>query len=362
MAELELVAPEKRISVAFGLEPAYSGLTSMILLGKNKSGMGEWVSQTAAIMTPEQLHNNRLACSSAAAHFDGVDWPSFPAWVDDLAARDPVAMRDQDLAALLTKAARFLGDAGLPSADHLLDDRTNYLEFVKRLLERKSPGAEFNREHYEEVFGLLQDPARRQELTVSHLRMVWDEHLAAEWERNRPMLEDSASAFESIDYGEMSGSEIVAQAMERDEMPSDWEEMLVGVEHYIVVPSAHIGPYVILMDVSGDTARIVTRARIPAGSSVTSPALSRSELIMRLSGLNDDTRLRILELLAREGEKDTKYIMAELGLSQSSASRHLGQLSATGYLVTHRSEGVKHYRLNQQRIEDTLIALKEFLR
>jgi DNA-binding transcriptional ArsR family regulator len=54
--------------------------------------------------------------------------------------------------------------------------------------------------------------------------------------------------------------------------------------------------------------------------------------------------------------------MTKLDLSQSSASRHLGQLSATGYLIVQHRDGVKHFRINRERIDDSFGALKEFLR
>jgi hypothetical protein len=51
-----------------------------------------------------------------------------------------------------------------------------------------------------------------------------------------------------------------------------------------------------------------------------------------------------------------------LELSQSAASRHLRQLTATGYLVERRSQVAKCYSLNPARVDDTLRALKRFLR
>jgi DNA-binding transcriptional ArsR family regulator len=82
---------------------------------------------------------------------------------------------------------------------------------------------------------------------------------------------------------------------------------------------------------------------------------------MRLSALADDTRLRILELVASAGEQRAQDITARLELSQSASSRHLRQLSATGYLTERRCEGAKCYRLSQYRIDDTFSALQAFL-
>ena len=82
---------------------------------------------------------------------------------------------------------------------------------------------------------------------------------------------------------------------------------------------------------------------------------------MRLNAMADDTRLHILELMAKEGELGAKEIIARLDLSQSSASRHLRQLSATGYLIERRHEGAKVYRLNRDRIKNIARSIERFV-
>ena len=139
-----------------------------------------------------------------------------------------------------------------------------------------------------------------------------------------------------------------------------WDEW--GKE-LIFVPSPHIGPYVTRFDAEKNVmSRIIFGARLPEGARVSSPALSRSELLVRLSGLADDTRLQILELLTTHDELCAQDVIEMLDLSQSAASRHLRQLTATGYLVERRREVAKCYSLNPQRVDDTLRALKRFLR
>jgi DNA-binding transcriptional ArsR family regulator len=126
------------------------------------------------------------------------------------------------------------------------------------------------------------------------------------------------------------------------------------------VPSGHVGPYLGKFMV-GDAFAIVFGARLPEGIQYDAPDLSRAEILVRLSALADDTRLRILKFLAEDGEQRSQDIMRHLDLSQSAASRHLKQLSATGHLTERRCEGAKCYSLNSERIEDTLNATKVFL-
>ena len=61
-----------------------------------------------------------------------------------------------------------------------------------------------------------------------------------------------------------------------------------------------------------------------------STALSRSELLVRLNALADETRLKIIELLTQNEEMCAQDFITMLDLSQSSASRHLRQLTHGG--------------------------------
>ncbi len=53
--------------------------------------------------------------------------------------------------------------------------------------------------------------------------------------------------------------------------------------------------------------------------------------------------------------------MIRLDVSQSAASRHLRQLSASGYLIGRRRADEKCYSLNRDRVSDTFHALDQFL-
>jgi DNA-binding transcriptional ArsR family regulator len=133
------------------------------------------------------------------------------------------------------------------------------------------------------------------------------------------------------------------------------------MKQVIFVPSAHIGPYLGKHWAGGDTLWVFFGARLPEGVPFHAPDLSRAEIVVRLSALADDNRLRILKLISEKGELSSQEIMASLGFSQSAASRHLKQLSATGYLSERRCNGAKCYQLNPERIENTLRAVSSFL-
>jgi DNA-binding transcriptional ArsR family regulator len=342
--------------------PATNALTSLMLLNSDLSGFDPWVLATREAMSPEQLQTNSLVCHAAAAFLGGTDWPSFPAWVEDLARREPYDMRDRSLSFLLEGLQTKLGwdPDQIPSREQLLADQDTYLDLIERTCEAK--GAPCDLSHYALEHEYLQDPIARQELMVKHLSRMWDEHLATEWMARLSLIEESVAAFELVDYGGMTASEIVSEVTARDALPRDWESWLPETVRLAFAPSAHIGPYMILMDRSSTGARIVFGARVPTRAQVVSPELNRSELLIRLGALADDSRLRILELLAREGELCAQQVISYLGMSQSSVSRHLRQLVATGYVTERRREGSKAYSLNPDRLEDTLNHLKQFLR
>jgi len=126
------------------------------------------------------------------------------------------------------------------------------------------------------------------------------------------------------------------------------------------MPNPHIGPYVTRM-YYGKNLLIVFGARIPEDSSIRIPELDRADIVARMSALADDTRLRILQMIAEHGELRSQEIIEEVELSQPSVSRYLTQLTATGYLQERRVNGSKAYALNRDRIEKTLKAVHKFL-
>ena len=356
----ELIGPPKTVEVTFSLEPAYNVIGSLSLLGmaEDFSGLGEWVYQTTKTLLPERLRTNEIVLLDTTAHLADASWPSFPEWVDDLAARDATTMRDRALQVWLTGVSKVV-DGEIPAPSELLADRAAYLSLVENFFRLK--GETYDRSLWEEIHSLLNDPPARQYLIVTHLRTMWDEVLAPEWGRNLPMLEESIAAFESLGLAGLTAVEALMQVALREIPPPESCSWLADVEHIIFIPSAHNGPYLVrLGSLCDSTERIVFGARIPEGVSVRLPALSRSELLMRLNALADDTRLRILELLAQKGELGTPDIKAQLELSQSAASRHLEHLAATGYLTARRHQGTNLYQLNPDRIDHTFKALKEF--
>ncbi len=354
--------------VTVALEPAHNALHSLLLLIKveHLSGLGEWVIHTAEALPPAIAHRHNLVINGL--HYAVApqrSWPSFPAYVDNLATMHPVALRDKMLAtyaravplAKRQEQGHQLYAQPQPfDLDAVLKDADSYLVFLRERFEERVIDEALETEAYTYVV----DPPAMQMLIVSHLREMWATYLGAEWQRVEPMLRDSVRAFEAVDFSAMSTLEAARLITGQELEAAKWETEFEREQRFIFIPSPHIGPYLGKYEAS-ERLRIVFGARLPEGTKVHAPDLSRTEIVVRLNALADDTRLRILKLVADQGEQSSQDVMSHLDLSQSAASRHLKQLSASGYLTERRCSGAKCYSLNPKRLKDTLRAISIFL-
>jgi len=67
-------------------------------------------------------------------------------------------------------------------------------------------------------------------------------------------------------------------------------------------------------------------------------------------GLGDPTRLRLLELLAAEGESGVGELVDRLALPQATVSTHLGCLRWCGFVTTRREQRAVIYRIADYRV------------
>ena len=359
--DTELVRTPTKTNIHIALDPANSVLNSMHIMhmADQFSGLNEWITKTAASLSPEQLRTNRLI-------FEGLHyaiqprrrWSSFPAYVDHLENQNPLVLRDRILAAyddLCCETEVHTGERSDPEV--VLASLDSFLDHLREGF----PADVINIEIETEAYSLLVDPPTLREKIVSHFRTMWRDVMSAEWERNLPMLETCVAANQQLDLTNLTIPEAAQQIMGQA-LPEKWQDKFskAQIDEVIFVPSAHLGPYRGMAHIDG-ILWLMFGARLPEGAQISSPDLSRSELLVRLNALADDTRLQILHALKMEGELCSKDIMEQLELSQSAASRHLKQLSATGYLGERRKNGAKCYSLSEDRVEDTLEALSYFL-
>jgi len=365
MVDRSYILGARVVAIEFTIEPFYNALGSLQLLNEVEtlSGFSEWVTQTAAALPPALRRMNFIVLDGLDLLFFCVPpldpkHREFMDFVNHLSRQDPVALRArmlENLASIpLQYPQKWLQGQPIPTAEQLLCSQDAYVAFMHTLVP-----AQPDLSIWQETHRLIADPPAMLDVAVTHLKTMWEQVLAAEWARVQPMLQESVDAFKKLDFAPMTAAEAIRRVTERD-LSAKFGTELADVERVVFIPSAHIGPYISKYKQS-DTLYIVFGARLPRDAQTRSSALSRSDLLIRLNALADDTRLRILELLTQHEELCAQDIIERLGLSQSTVSRHLSQLAATGYITERRREVAKCYSLNTDRVVDTLRALTDFL-
>jgi DNA-binding transcriptional ArsR family regulator len=90
--------------------------------------------------------------------------------------------------------------------------------------------------------------------------------------------------------------------------------------------------------------------------------LQRAEVLGPLTALADDTRLRLLELLAANGELRGQDLVVQMDVSQPNVSRHLKQLVGAGVVEERRAgDANKLYRLNLDGVRNLFDQLDQLL-
>ncbi len=352
MPTQDFILAPTTVRVRLTLEPTLNAFSSMILLNiyEIRSGLGEWVARTATALSPETLRDNKLFSIILGSFEDYTDCPTFPQFIENIAQTSGATLRDHFFN-YVRKHSKTDN-----SAEALREDFGAFMALVETWCAEKPD--EYDATQYAEIHRLLSEPEVLKERIVAHLHLMWERWLQPEWTHVLPLLEESLLAFRQLDFSDLTTLEAVRAVTGRD-LSGYWDDADT-VEEVIFVPSAHIGPYVTRFD-RGKAMVIIFGARVPEGVRLVSSALNRSDLLVQLNALADDTRLSILELLTRHEEMCAQDIINVLALSQSSASRHLRQLTASGYLIERRRDIAKCYSLNVGRVQETALALRLFL-
>jgi DNA-binding transcriptional ArsR family regulator len=344
------------------LEPAMNAFISMLLISKaeDEPGIHEWVTKTYTQMSSEERFRHKLV--TIGFHYSilpEVPGATFENYLDHLEATPPSEFRNRLLSAYseicFTKEAQGIEKQPV-EWDEVLSSAQNYIEFLRSRFGDELVDEEVEARAYQYVI----DPAALKQLITGHIRWFWKNYLQTEWTRVRPMLEESARAFNQLDFNDMTRVEIVQSVTGKEINEIKWADQLLNTKELIFIPNAHIGPYIRTAKVR-DNFYIYFGAHLPEGSDIRVPELDRAEIVSRISALADDTRLQILQLIAERGEMRSQEIMEVINLSQPSVSRYLSQLTAAGFLQERRANGAKAYILNEDRIEKTLKAVSAFL-
>jgi DNA-binding transcriptional ArsR family regulator len=371
MTNAEFLPASQFVRVSFDLAPVSNVIdwAYTLLRTEVNPGISEWASRVVAGMSQAEYERHEIVMNALSDFFYDVQTPSlgpfasFADVVDHLAATDAQALKDkivQDFVRTQVKT-KMPEPVARPTPEALMADVEVLVAWLKHVWGKDDE----EMTSYRAIHTALQDASRFKHMAVSHLYKLWTEVLSPEWDRAQPDLERIVAAYREVDYGALTLIEALRLVAGR-EMPSWWHEKYGSVREVVFIPSPHIGPYMVALG-KPPAMRVIFGARMPknivARPSITPPkTLGRAEILVRLQALTDETRLRILELLTQEDELCAQDIIDKLDLSQSSVSRHLGQLTAGGYLTERRRNVAKCYSLNSARIEETLGAIAAFLR
>ncbi len=326
------------------VRPLPAQLLSLALLTEStpELRLEPWVAAAGARLTPEQRARNRLVFGALSGVLDDdTQAADLPAFIAALAQAEP--------AALLLRAA----ESARGSADA---DASQYLS----------------------------DGAALRHLLIAHLRELWESVLAPEWRKHEMLLRnrshalnralsqtgDEATENARAQWDATMPDEVVAYAARararrirsnlllRSRAP-DWAAThLARARSVRLSLSPHVAFALTSID-DGATAHVF--AQFDNNLMRVAP-VRPAEVLARMSALADETRLRLLELLAAKGELRGQEIIAELGASQPVVSRSLKLLVGVG-LVDERRAGDtnKWYRLRTDGSDAAFVALDQLL-
>ena len=345
-------------------DPAYNALTSLLVLNNVpfRSGFSPWVEHTAILLSDQQQSTNQmlfwgLGLDTLLQLFPPTrDWANFQAFLHDFALVDANALRDAALN-YYSKPTAMLA-AEFPHLDYtdpdlFLRDRDVFLNYMYSLYGQKA-GDSYGAmpRFFERLFDLLHNPEELKAVVINHLHDMWENYLSAEWESVHAKVDQAVHAFSRMNLSALSAHEAMRVVTGRDLREIIPQADIEGLEKIVFVPSPHSGPYV-LWSIRPPVMHLIFGLRLPTETEQGQSVLGRDELLMVLDALDDETRLDILAMIRERGEIGAPEIMVHFELSQSAASRHLRQLSATGLLTERRCNGAKKcYAFNADRIRE----------
>jgi hypothetical protein len=314
--------------VTVAVDEVHNTLNSMALLSAIDCmpALPEFIQRAFADLSPAQRHTNQLLFEAlGGALMAGEEAADFPAFLDMLAAQTPEQLRE--------RAATQVGQPWL--------------------LDAPPPDAALRHEGR----ALRDDPAQLHGVVVGHVRALWDNIFASEWQRAARELQTQVRVLtEGMPQNEAARPELVLRGLQtrvaREAIP-------FSVERLVFVPSPHVGRYV-TRSLHGGTLRLFFHAPRFFGALFRTMPISMPELLGRINQLNDEARLNIVKLFATRDKITAQEVMSELGLSQSTTSRALNQLSV--FLQTGRgTDGKKTYTFTPSQIDLTFDAVKQLL-
>jgi DNA-binding transcriptional ArsR family regulator len=216
---------------------------------------------------------------------------------------------------------------------------------------------------------LLNDPVAFVGRLTALLERYWTASFASEWERLDELLARSLSRagtqLASVGIWPVLGrlpphcrvDPLAAELLV--DLPHD-HRVQVSADHPLVLsPSAFVWPHLLVScDPPWPLALVYAAPEIALQAE---PRLPPAELLRILRALGDDTRLRVLRLIA-ERPRTTQELSPIVGLSRAGVSKCLRLLAEAGLVAAKREGYYVVYSLAPGRLDAVSKALSEFLR
>lgn len=89
---------------------------------------------------------------------------------------------------------------------------------------------------------------------------------------------------------------------------------------------------------------------------------TNSDAINKLKAISDESRLKIIEILRKNGPMIGKDLAKNLNIANSTLSHHIEQLSSAGFLNEERVKNSKYYSINTNSLDGLVEYLSELLK
>lgn len=361
MPGYEFFMKPKMSQIQISTEEVHNILYSLLLIDSidEVQGLGEGLIEIANQMSLKLKEKNHLVMNGLYyAAIPVKRYYSFPQYLENLKEEDPLEVRDRLLNVYLNLHYNKLGKRA--DITSILSDENAFITFLFETFGQKKIDETVERE----AFSYLSDPPRLRDLIHDHLEEMWRKWFSEEWQTVFPLLNESVQAYLQAGYDNLSPEELI-HSLGCEALECDWEHLMEKVRRartIYLVPSIHLGPYKGKMYHSEtEELWIFSGSLQPGGRAEKSAELSKADLLVHFSALTDGSRMEILKLCSRGQEYSSSQLMEKLGISQSAASRHLKQLSATGFLKERRENSSKFYRIDKKNIKETLGSLVGYL-
>ena len=215
---------------------------------------------------------------------------------------------------------------------------------------------------------LLDDPTAFARHFCDVLSDYWRVAFAAEWMRIEPVLSaaiaDAGRALATVGVWPVLGRLPARCRADRDrdelvvDLPHEHDVAVSAANPLLLVPSVFVWPHLrVNCDPPWPTSLVYAA---PSLARDAEPRIPPSELLRILRAVADDTRLRVLKLIA-ERPRTTQELAPLVGLSNAGLSKCLRRLAEAGVITSRRQGYYVVYSLQEARIRSASSALGSFL-